>query len=87
MANWRPEGWVTLKPKNHPLHCLAPNECVAQSFEAGADAMLEALKKKGGRIETGVGPIVTTLHVYTPMDAPPGTIVFIPDVPDKKDPT
>ena len=44
---YRPEGWETLKPKYYPLHCLNTDECVRQSYEAGADAMLEALKKDG----------------------------------------
>lgn len=44
---WRPKKWKTLKAKNYPLHCLAADDCVGQSFEAGADAMLRALEKLG----------------------------------------
>lgn len=42
MSQWRPDGWVTIKAKNHPLHCFTPNDCVGQSYEAGADAMHDA---------------------------------------------
>ena len=41
---WRSKGWQTLKAKNHPLHCFAPDACIGQAFEAGADALLETLK-------------------------------------------
>ncbi len=44
---YRPEGWETLKAKNHPLHCFAPDACVGESFEAGADAMLSAIRERG----------------------------------------
>jgi len=37
---YRPKYWKTGKAKNHPLHCLAPDDCVSQSFEDGADMML-----------------------------------------------
>ena len=47
---WRPEGWETLKAKNHPLHCLAPDDCVGASFEAGADALLKEIKKNPSAI-------------------------------------
>ncbi len=48
MSNsWRPKGWQTLKAKHHPLHCFAPDDCVGQSFEAGADALLQALLDSG----------------------------------------
>ena len=66
---WRPEGWNTLKAKNQPLHCFAPDVCVGEAYEAGADAMMKALKDRG-------------VHRYNqPFDAPPntGTWVFIPD--------
>ena len=40
---WRPDGWHTLVPKYHTLHCYAPEFCVSQSYEQGADAMLKAV--------------------------------------------
>jgi len=57
MTKWRPEGWQTLKPKHTVLHCLHPDSCVATAFEAGADAMLEALRKKGGHVTKEVYPL------------------------------
>ena len=45
MNGWRPDNWKTLKAAHHPMHCLAPDDCVSQSYEAGADAMLEAVNK------------------------------------------
>lgn len=53
LGSWRPEGWVTLTAKHHPLHCFWPDECVGQSYEAGATAMLEALKAGGKKIPLG----------------------------------
>ena len=47
MSLWRPVGWQTLKANNHPLHCLVPDDCVGQSFEAGADALLQSLLDSG----------------------------------------
>ena len=41
--NWRPKGWKNLWDKQ-PSDCLATPSPV---WEAGADAMLEALKAKG----------------------------------------
>jgi len=45
--NWRPEGWQNLKEKRYKI---GPD-----GFEAGADAMLEALRKQGKHITGGHG--------------------------------
>jgi len=44
---YRPEGWKRKEITNNPLHCFAPQQCADSFFEAGADAMLEGLKKVG----------------------------------------
>ena len=86
---WRPEGWNTLKAKNQPLHCFAPDVCVGEAYEAGADAMMKALKDRTEQAEEWQiqGNILGRDHHYgvhrynQPFDAPPntGTWVFIPD--------
>ena len=64
--NWRPEDWESIK------------EFITytDSFEAGADAILDSLRKKGHRVET-----VTTLNwdksVISGKES--GYMVFIPD--------
>jgi hypothetical protein len=70
--SWRPEGWQTLKAKDNPLHCFAPDACVGQSFEAGADAMLVALRKMGAH------SIDTTIS-FSEIKQKGETLVFIPD--------
>ena len=74
---WRPEGWETLKPKNAVLHCIAPDQCVGTAYEAGADAMLEALRKRSTRR-------ILPEHGYHDDK---GFIVFIPDDPPSDDDT
>ena len=79
---YRPPGWKTLKAKNHPLHCLHPDDCVGQSYEVGADAMLEALRKQGVHDTFYVkdGEIVHDNGKDPFIPAPvTGTLVFIPD--------
>jgi len=75
---WRPRGWKT--PNVYALRDCKPNQAVTsqdvrlittkeqQAFEAGADAMLEALLTKG-------------LKVNNIGDFPQGvgTVIFIPD--------
>lgn len=68
--NWRPEGWQTLKAKNYPLHCFTPDDCVGMAFEAGADAILEALKQTG---------TPTGLKYTAYANDRKGWLVFIPD--------
>jgi len=71
MANktWRPEGW-----KNEHIASASgkPINPEYQVFEAGADAMLEALRNIGAKVNKGEAPIL----YYVPSK---GTLVFIPD--------
>ncbi len=69
---WRPDGWNTEEVTFSPLHCLAPQQCADHFFEAGADAILEALRKTGTHEE----------HCYVGKN---GTYVFIPDDPPEKE--
>jgi len=61
--NWRPEGWEQIKVKEGEL-----------LFEAGADAMVEALKQKGAWMTPEQMRILAPDRKY-----PYGWIVFIPE--------
>ena len=79
---YRPKGWKTLKAKNHPLHCFAPDDCVGQSFEAGASAMLEGLKKDGVPVlvnQSGGLNILPESLPYVLALMTSGKLVFIPE--------
>ncbi len=78
MTNWRPEGW-----DKAPLEILAlsPEKIkrmlITDAYEAGADAMLEGLKKEGEyKPKEWVGDAFG-LHI-----AGGGHIVFIPEETD-----
>ena len=76
----RPENWETLKAKRHPLHCYFPDDCVGQSFEAGADAYEEALKKEAIHIKTTYGwEHLKEIYEDWLHGNKTGYIVFIPD--------
>ena len=66
--NWRPEDWESIK------------EFITytDSFEAGADAILDSLRKKGHRVEK---TIITTNNFDTTAiyGRESGYMVFIPD--------
>ena len=77
--SWRPEGWIPkisfeeithLKPSL--VSMMTEKEC--KIYEAGADAMLEALKKDGVHFKKGEWTDDATFEVDNP-----GTVVFIPD--------
>ena len=76
--SWRPKGWEN--PYERPVRSgvmwtaelLTAN--VIDSYEAGADAILEALKDDGVHFETGEWTDDATFEVEEP-----GTVVFIPD--------
>ncbi len=73
--SWRPEEWKNPYReylKEHHVYDAA-FECFAQMYEAGADAMLEALRKQAG-VVLQAGQVFN----YT-MDAQSGKIVFVPD--------
>ena len=87
---YRPEGWRGI---NQPFFVLRPlctvvgnalgywldQENASGLFEAGADAMLEELKKQGVPTKE-IGTTITgnRLSVWIPKDKS-GTWVFIPD--------
>lgn len=72
---WRPEGWDKYKLVKH---CPYANgeDCkrLLEHFEAGADAMLEALKKKGAMMTPKQMKLIVPDRKY-----PYGYLVFIPD--------
>ena len=69
MNGWRPEGW------ENPHSNLGPGFDLAHTaFEAGADAMLEALKKKGAWMTPEQLTLLAPDRQY-----PYGYLVFIPE--------
>lgn len=82
--SWRPKDWERMKP------AVVQSRMADNSFEAGADAMLEALRKEGNdvNISDGIrlfsgGQSFTLYH--TEGTTSKGKLVFIPDEPEKKD--
>ena len=74
---WRPEGWVIQGEPLDPF--IFSNNCnkkliYVTGYEAGADAMLEALKKEGVHFEKDEWTDDSTFETEVP-----GTVVFIPD--------
>jgi len=66
--NWRPEGWENPHTGFYPT---------SETFEEGADAMLEALKTLGQHYDDIEAPY-RTIGVLKEIKEP-GTLVFIPD--------
>jgi len=87
---WRPKNWASIKYHNisREIYDTHEVELGYQFFEAGADAMLEALKKQG--IPNDVyqsylkGAILQGLDIKQPYTyfGKKGTLVFIPDEED-----
>jgi len=53
---WRPENWEVTRNWTNPDSegwSRLRNQCEIESFEAGADAMLEALRRRGVKIGKG----------------------------------
>lgn len=76
--SWRPDGWIRQMPnvvmcKHSPEGLCAENMLC---YEAGADAMLEALRRGGWRIVEGTAKYPLLPGVYRSLD---GTLLFIPD--------
>ena len=85
---WRPEGW-----ENRPYEVGKDNMAYRDAFEAGANALLEALKKEGSLIEaTTKWALVIrageeheeTLNIYSPSNLErwcgrKGHVLFIPE--------
>jgi len=70
---WRPDGWISeisfeeiTKIEPHLVSMMTIKE--KKIFEAGADAMLEALRKSGLRVSN-----------INPEGADKGIVIFIPD--------
>ena len=91
MANWRPEDW-----QNPHLYYGSPHTMIdvesnknRLAFEAGADAMLEALKKQGinhrvyaDHLRFGFGrgaKVLEGKEETVTYQGVKGTLVFIPD--------
>jgi hypothetical protein len=78
--NWRPKGWVRLTSTNESTELLE-----RMSYEQGADAMLEALRKTGKRsvqqsswndlLEAKIDDV----NAISAPECPRGFMVFIPD--------
>jgi len=85
MSKWRPEGWANYRSTQDPKSfedCILVDK-LNGIFEAGADAMLEALRKEGLPCDQ---PMTEDLlrfvaHTAARHDGKPGTWVFIPDNP------
>jgi hypothetical protein len=72
---WRPNGWFNeyLPDNNEHMCCFEPGH----AFEAGADALLEALKhsKYSARVDFGQ----VAINIPQEESQRKGTLVFIPD--------
>ena len=92
LKQWRPEGWKTVSPGLRMWNSKPLNSHHA-AFEAGADAMLESLKKHGKYSDGDNcpmcgGKLMATesgkyahcrFHGAITYPIPKGTHVFIPD--------
>ena len=85
MKNWRPkEGWKNPYKRGRYIAVQHPDKHIGETFEneekefqiyeAGADAMLEALKAKGTLMTPEQMKLITPNREY-----PYGYLVFIPD--------
>ncbi len=91
---WRPEGWIN--PQKKIIHDIADSlleepsvnrqaqlrlhQCESLSFEAGADAMYESLKKESS-VDVFGHPhsMVTCPALSTIVQNRDGILIFIPD--------
>jgi hypothetical protein len=84
MNRWRPENWQEIVNQN--ITTISPVFTVicTRGFEAGADAMLEALRKDSslmrGYLDKTTGAFIDERY-YTPKEKAKQTmiLVFIPD--------
>ena len=78
MDEWRPEGWDSLQAiKQIPTSQLqsdSAHEMLQSVFEAGADAMVQALKEKGAWMTPEQMKLLAPDRKY-----PYGHLVFIPE--------
>ena len=75
MSEWRPDGWENWYTVNLPDMEVSHLE---RAYEAGADAMLAALRDCTDSCHTGRGSF-TRMAEYLSLFCNPGTLVFIPD--------
>lgn len=83
MSNWRPEGWEHQRNddcKTCVSYGLGNRDCVIcqRNYEAGADAMLRALRKLGHHVNASA-PFSSLVEHTTLSKNNTGTYVFIPD--------
>ncbi len=76
---WRPAGWTNPNRLQIIGTSQGGDPTPFSAFEEGADAMLEALKKHGSRVDVIAEGRVTTTKFHPFSYTPPGTLVFIPD--------
>ena len=70
--NWRPRGWATRSVKSFTGKDMM--QCTGREvFEAGADAMLDALRQTGYKASKELGNINHHSEIYDS-----GRVVFIP---------
>ena len=70
MSEWRPEGW-----ENPYFTQERYDECEG-AYDAGADAMLAALKEQSVHVDVGVDKGIVNLPFHGGSH---GFVVFIPD--------
>jgi len=76
---WRPNDWENPHETGEPLNWAASKEVACHNaYEAGADAILEALKRAGKHIYTGGYAVNWEGERIIPAGAS-GFIIFIPD--------
>ena len=81
MKNYRPDDWKNPHKEDEPTsqnfkYTTAGRE--AMIFEAGADAMLEALKKSGEKVDRKT-TVTNNWNLETKHQFEKGWYVFIPD--------
>ncbi len=82
MAEWRPEDWfdtVHHRPEDESDDGVYESDW-DDGYEAGADAIVAALKKSLHAVRKGRGSLLF-LAEYVDKFEGPGTLVFIPDAP------
>jgi hypothetical protein len=83
MSKWRPENWPEILKKlnvSENVRDLILDGDFASGVEAGADAMLEAFRKDGEKVNE-YSPSDTFRSLVLPVKnrEVKGTIIFIPD--------
>ncbi len=74
--SWRPDGWRKPVLVTSGLRSGKMQSFIDQFYEAGADAMLEALKERGTVLYLPANIAFTSIPIIQPVS---GAWVFIPD--------